>query len=81
VLGPLVAVWAQLPGSQHDSGRGNRPQRPLLIGAEDQAGQLLAARIGEEPYQPCSKVIGDEHYPSMHSASHSARTAHSSIPG
>ena len=49
LIGLLTTMRPQLVCGELDSGRGGLPQRPLLIAAEDQRGQLLAARIREQP--------------------------------
>jgi hypothetical protein len=47
-------------GGQLDRRGGGRPQRTLLISAEEKRRQLLAARIREQGDQPRPKVVDDE---------------------
>ena len=54
---PALRRWTR-------SSRSRLPQRTLLITAEHQRGQLLAAGIGEQPDQPRHKVIRDKHHAS-----------------
>ena len=64
LLSLLTARWGQLRCGGLNSGRGGLAQRTLLITAQHQRDQLLAAGIGEQPDQPRPKVIGDKHHPS-----------------
>jgi hypothetical protein len=43
----LMVTWAQFPRGQADCGRRRLPQCPLLVGTENELGQLLAACIRE----------------------------------
>ncbi len=43
----LATIWAHLLGGGPDGGVGCPPQRTLLLTAEYQLGQLLAASVGK----------------------------------
>ena len=62
--GLLAARQAHLLGGSPDGGVGRLPQRPLLLAAEYQLGQLLAASTGKLPDEPSPERVSNEHHTS-----------------
>lgn len=62
MVSSLTTAWGQFGCSQPDRGRGGRSERPLLIIAQDERGQLPTACISQQPAQPHRKVIGDKYH-------------------
>jgi hypothetical protein len=62
--GLLATRVAHLLGGSPGRGMSRPPQRTLLITAEYQLGQLLAASIGKLPDKPPPKGVSNEHHPS-----------------
>ena len=62
--GLLATRWAHLLGGGPDCGVGRPPQRTLLLTAEYQLGQLLAASVGKLPDEPPPKSVSNEHHAS-----------------
>ena len=60
----LLSRWGQLRRGGLDGGRHGPAQRPLLIGAQHQGDQLLAASIGDQPDQPPQQIIYDKDHAS-----------------
>ena len=64
-LGTRAALRAQFSYREFNSRRCRSPQRTLLITADCPDSQTPAGRVREQPYQPPSQIVSNEHQTSI----------------